>query len=935
MRRFFASFCFKILFEPQNPFIQKIKYKDLQVQYSEMWMRSGRGNVFRVNRNDTHCEVECISHCFNKFFNIPQFPLIYDGHTGDQILWRGKGKKEIKAYFKHDGTFIHIYFDGDKIRTNTLGSWGNQPMQSGSPSFSDATLKLIPNDLKHVIREDRVTIVAELVTDFNRILTTYKDGNFLALLDALDVTGNPLLNTDEVLYSYIYDIFENEKNLRITPNVAISSEKELEDLMSNLDKFEVDCKTPEGVVLYVENIPFAKIKSEDYLKKVEEGDFDLNYGSKRDRCLIDRQYLKGNLDDLCIFNEVQVDYLKRLEKILNYWSEILRENRQELSEEFTDDSSESQQKKKYAKLVKSLKVHSFVHSILFERKITDDPFDFLREILIDCGRVDKIHSNHGPLGDLNFYEEKNKIKKEKELGESVKIETPFRSIEKSREREAVIFDLDKTVWDCECKQIPGWWESLESLESIFFYENVISMVQTYIRSNIRVFFVTGRKTILTIKIDAILRIKLKSTDYTLITCPFSYNEDIYRSDTASFKGKCFEMIARRYEHVIVFDDSIDILKEATKHYMYPVLANEGSFSPFDDNIVLKNKVISISGITGSGKTSVIAELGKLLKDVGKTCTILSMDEIREQKDAQNFLMIALKKAKFLNKDYIIVDACFCNTSMFKTVDRAGLAQISFSYVPVREVPGKNGKKKMSVDPYFYCWCLRNIVNRKNHPNLQGALDKARLVSERKMMGFLGLKDRSIELFPNILSDIEKLYQVKNDKLRFPNIKTCKMVEIERIAKLVDEFVPSPGAIANEIFDRLEKNDERKEKVEIELPYYRALVFPGFDFGPYFSDDVETKIPTYHHLTLKFEGDTLEGERLGRSKLCEVERMYENEKVGAFAIVETESLPENPHITLYTKKDYSNFESCRTFSSEDNFNKKIDLQLEGSEILLPK
>lgn len=886
LKHFFGIYGIRICFDIDDHSIQKLKYKDTLLHFEDLWMRDARGSIWRF-QNDV---IESIAGHPIKFFNLHEFDGVYNGMTPKELLWTGE---PLQLFFKEDGSFINLHKRNGKLRAATLGSFGMQSMQSNAPSFEERALNFVPDSLRDLIMKENITLHTELITSDNHIVSTY-DMECLALLDVVDLEGNVVNGS---LRDQVEEIFKTTEGLHIPPSCIINTPEELEEKMKLLNDFGPHCKTPEGLVVYKNGIPFAKVKDSDYL--LATSDMVLNYGSVTDFKMIDRKFIYGETDDYCR-EDIQKTYLSTLKKKFSLWSSQLDSLN---IKSFNDVKSRGE----YAKALKKYSFPGWLQYALFKYQICDtNDMDYLFKVLKLEGMFKKAHVD-GPL--LNS-EEMGVLSRQSNPTVQVK------SHETKSSQMVVVFDLDGTIWEPPSapKDTHGWWEDVNSL-NVHWYENVVNVVKGYHKIGARIVFLTGRKRRLHQLIHKMLSDKL-NISFTLFTTPESIVPKVYAC-TPNFKKYVCDIILHGYRHVLVFDDD-----EKVQPSCPIVRLDQGSFIINSSNNK-SGQVIGICGFPGTGKTAILNHLRRIFDDNGVDYRYLSTDLSGKNFESD------MRVAKRSRCRFILLDGCFTGTSLFKFVERLKLSYTVFTTVPMYNMNTKKGKSS-TVDPYYLAWGINNVLKRVNHPTLGNEdFENIQKIVLQKAQPISGIYGKCIQLYPNLSDD---LWSHCHEK-KIPNINQVgkkKIIEMADIASKIIENHITPFKTAEKIYEYVMEDRSKTSDDQINLPYYRAYVF----------EDLKIKTPEgftrpyYYHITTSYNGNVLENNNLGSVRDFLIPYRYNNEKITAYRVISGEGLPDTSHISLFWKDDIPRIASDILEKGSHEI-KCEDKKLVGYELLLLK
>jgi hypothetical protein len=190
---------------------------------------------------------------------------------------------------KRDGTCITCWFDGIDWRVSTLGTI--TPMKIGYNDFTFADLFKSAVGKSFFNLEKENTYIFELMSPYNRIVTDYGDS---IIVSPLAVRNN---KSGEYVIGYReFDI------INLAPVHRIScydlNIKNKEEMISFVENFQGNTshfgKNPEGWVVYINDIPVAKVKNSRYLALHRFSDSDPLCSRNS---LVDL-FLAGGVDDV-------------------------------------------------------------------------------------------------------------------------------------------------------------------------------------------------------------------------------------------------------------------------------------------------------------------------------------------------------------------------------------------------------------------------------------------------------------------------------------------------------------------------------------------------------------------------------------------------------------------------------------------------------------
>jgi hypothetical protein len=923
--RFFNTNSIRVKFLNSNPWIIKIKYGDNMVAFTAPWMLSCRGDVFRVIRSGPSVHVERLSTCPVKFFNAHEIQRVY-GYNYIELLANGG-----EAAMKEDGSAITLCTIDGELHASTLGSWGETKMQVNSVSFSVAAKGFVPASLKDLLTKEDICLFTELVTRNNVICSKYSS-EFLSLLHASKRDGSRL---SEVLYDEVRMIFESTSGLRVAPRRAFKDHDELKKIFDDTEAMDPDCENPEGIVIYIQDIPMIKLKRAEYLASLRDNVcMSLNYGSIGNMLNIDNWYFHGKSDDLCT-HSLEFEYLDKLkgfiagvlgsiDTLIDAMSEIDPEGNYARWSQDRKTHKPSEESKNYAIYVKNMtlpsgeKIPDWLRNFLFARCPTDigGAWDFLSFCMLNDG-LSIAHKN-GPLA----LEKNGGLAGERE--ESRHAGKDLEKINDAMHSFAVVFDCDGTLWEPPSPPLgkkDGWWEREESLD-VTFYPRMMRLIAGYMYSGIPVFIVTGRKRHLHTLIEKLITKELckyvsdSLVNFTLFTSPKMSICKKYPS-TRHVKGNVYRSIKTGFSNVLVFDDNMDSAYAAVDTGCSLIKCLNGEFRYPDEEEKNMAEIIGICGIPGSGKTTVMKILKERLDKEGTKYIYISTDQLNTNGDGKD-LMGTLRNAVTQPVRYVLLDTTFCSNSIFKTIGNITSNFRVFTWMPTMEIAGKKGVPLVQIDPHFVITCIHRTRERVGHENIGQDVDANRKIIVNKSVGASGVMSKCVNVYPQLNQLIGETYSVnKNGKVSIPNVSRVTPNDISDIYKKVNHLIPLSQELANLVYDKMVSKDEETPKDEeiIEerrVNYYRALVFPNDTFSPPFFESL--KVPDIPHITIKHGVDILEGsESVGRDVLFTPVYIAAYADGEVVRVMPTEDLPDSAHVTIgYRNKPH---DAWRALSGE--------------------
>jgi len=311
----------------------KVKYGN-SCPFNETPQLGSRG-VTIIFEND---KIKRESHAFWKFENYFNVEKLW-GIAFEKLLPILEKQNYKFLYMpKYDGSCIQIFWHNNEFQAFTLGSVQENIMQSNismSPTFKSAALKCLNNqypELMEELKKNKHTLICELMTKYNRIVTNYKvdDIGIVKPLATIDQSGFPTWD----LLGSVCDEFKNGYPSHCwdftSKNWMSVKDKAYTDLESTIEN-------PEGLVAYafkkknskIIAIPIAKLKRDEYVK-LHSGVI-LNRGSEKDCCLMQKMVVENKIDDVDLTNNpIAQKHIWVFNKKLNELQKMIDEYKDQL-----------------------------------------------------------------------------------------------------------------------------------------------------------------------------------------------------------------------------------------------------------------------------------------------------------------------------------------------------------------------------------------------------------------------------------------------------------------------------------------------------------------------------------------------------------------------------------------------------------------------------
>lgn len=269
------------------------KYEQLAANWQESLTHECRGCILRFCNNEWN--VVCRS--FNKFFNRSE------GHSGlhtDEALEKFiQDNPNASLREKLDGSLMQIWFDDRILRWRASSSGMITPLNVGDNNFTFEELfwKTLWNNqqkkddiFKYVVKKN-TTLIFELCTTYNRVVTKYPTNHVVLLAIRNNDTGDYLPNDEVDMVAQKLDVVRpSEFSLS---RLNIKDAQSLINFVEDRNNYDAKLEYPEGMILYNNGIPLAKIKRQEYLSLHSMIGGDTNHSVN---CILESFFI-GNIDD--------------------------------------------------------------------------------------------------------------------------------------------------------------------------------------------------------------------------------------------------------------------------------------------------------------------------------------------------------------------------------------------------------------------------------------------------------------------------------------------------------------------------------------------------------------------------------------------------------------------------------------------------------------
>lgn len=766
----------------QSESIFKIKYKDLLIDFSYIWQRSCRGDTFKIEKqtiysaktnsisvivpNDQIITLEPICLAPIKFFNVSEFNKIY-GFSFESLFSIASDK--ITASFKHDGSCILVYADSDKIiHCDTLGSFGQTTMQKNSLTFKERALQFLSEELKDYLKvHSEIMLFTEMVTKNNIIVTQYNQ-ECLYLLGIYNRFNNAVIE----------DLFiETQFNNAIVQKFHFKTFDEYLELLNEVKDSNIK-KCVEGIVFYYEGYPIAKLKRDEYIQLHKI--VSLNYSSTESFKNIDLYYFQCTLDDHMqqFQNQEHFDYIKKLQestkKLIDFVQFIFENylvyvsNRKELADKILKET--------YYNIAVPIEFRKYFFNVIAKQLFVDGNHIFSEESFIQFIKNDLLSFVHqNQKIDLvqyviNLFEKP--VVQKVELKKEVKPKKEVDLNKKQNNELVIVIDLDNTMWIPPKKSfgISNWWDSDESISNLFWNEDLVRLIKGYIYVDIPVYFLTGRKRTMANRLHELLKEKLESNLFYLITTPFlSLNGNIH-ANSVSYKHFVLTLLKNQFDKMIVFDDDVQVLKYAAHKLNVPTiscLSNKFNFYSSINGINSKPILIGLIGPPGSNKSEVSNHCETLLKENQVSYDIVFDSEALLEAifKSPKIIILRFDLTQFIKYPLINLKDYICDFKIF-------------SYCPI------NNSNNIAIE--YKAWCLHNLIYKYGLSS-EEAISQIDNISSSIIRTMSKVSDHIIHL-NNDLS-------VSNNK---SSLKILTQTKIRQMHEQVENTIVKPENIAQQI-----------------------------------------------------------------------------------------------------------------------------------------
>lgn len=801
--RYFRTYGMKCIIRPGSTAtesIWKIKYDSEIHQFTHLWMRACRGTVVSVEGKYT-VTTSLVNCPPIKFFPLERFQEYY-GRSAEEILFptgnscaarrliRSKSsnvqesesiesinsgssivqesetiessKSEDEEHKikdkesewstnngtpivyqtleKVDGSFITIYWDGKEVTANTLGSFGESVMQARKPTFKDCALSYLTEEALRYLKFSKASLICELVTPDNKIVSKYaKEGLCLLYI----VTEDQDIVEQSITDNIFKFLFREHPNWWRPRSYIVNSMKDISELMSEISDLMPDVGTPEGFVLYCNDIPIGKIKTEEY--KSMHKTVIMNAGSDRDLCAIDVLFYSSSpeLEKYCAEYSVRQEYLSTLKEKHREISIRMKS----LLEEYNLDTTDKIPPVR-ARLIMKYFQEPWVKRHFFENGISQDSVtdEGLRKFMLSTtkdGRtiLESIQRN-GPIGITSSSSSSNKDssnkkevkkdntcdkkgsntsgkKEDKKVGKKEEKKEDKKEEKEHRRKMAACFDFDGTLVEIDTmlmskhkrkykdNTLVSIWDRKASFQYVKPNEKVWTLLKGYNDIDIPTFIVTGRKIPVERKLYNYIQSQFEDfASIYLITLPnncIRYYEGGIRllvPDVCLAKKFVYSVLSRKYK-CLVYEDDQKVLTEIKHLGCVGIRVADGNLEYPQNQSSSRPHIISLCGPPGSGKTTILDSVRLNLECNGVKVAYISSDVGLRNLNYE--LVEEIQKGP----QVLLLDMCI-SSSVLRIIEKQRCPYTIYTHMPVHE-----GK----VHPSYPHWCLNNVLNRDDHETL--------------------------------------------------------------------------------------------------------------------------------------------------------------------------------------------------------------------------
>lgn len=327
------------------------KYNLITAIWSKELTRLCRGTIVHHNGS----EWTIVSLCWNKFFNQAE------GHSGvhTNSLFKEFLKKNPYFQQKADGSAVQVYNFKGKWKASTLGTINTTKINDLPFTFEELFWQTLNKDTSLFNGYEDYTILFELCTPYNRILTKYPEP-CIFLLSIRSKNGHYLGKNELSKLASILNVkvpYEYSLN-----ELGIDSIEKANEFVEKESKNTIYGEHPEGFVAYVDGVPIAKFKNQQYCIMHKFGGGDRGQTMN----LVIESFFNGSLDDVTKYLEpFMLEYSMRLRNWYISISNSIISNSNELSK-----ISYSNQKEYALKVLSLDKIHSSFYFMNKEKILT-------------------------------------------------------------------------------------------------------------------------------------------------------------------------------------------------------------------------------------------------------------------------------------------------------------------------------------------------------------------------------------------------------------------------------------------------------------------------------------------------------------------------------------------------------------------------------------
>lgn len=221
----------------------QFKYDMIDVKWNDV-TKECRGHILTIENG----KWKFVCHPFDKFFNYSE------GHC--KIF--NRLPKNMRMLSKEDGSCICLYwYNGWKV--STLGTISTMPLNGMTITFEDLFWKTVDKSLCNNL-DKNYTHIFELCCEENKIVTTYPFNRVYLLGIRHNDSDNYLSENDVETVAQKLNVMVPKKF-----SMDFNSVEELNAWVEQKTGEQDGIEHKEGFVVYMDNVPVAKLKSASYV----------------------------------------------------------------------------------------------------------------------------------------------------------------------------------------------------------------------------------------------------------------------------------------------------------------------------------------------------------------------------------------------------------------------------------------------------------------------------------------------------------------------------------------------------------------------------------------------------------------------------------------------------------------------------------------------